>query len=173
MELIGFIGFPSQYWRTLVCRPRIFKRLRSPGIVSKESILPACVAWRASTPNRVDVPARQAGNRLLGSLKCLQIRAQIIQHPRALFRHLFWNSAGLSGIIFKIKQKVVYISIAIIKDLTPKDFHVVSAPSSLDLNLLSPRNRVRRSDRMGTYSLHNCRKSFDPFYCFMRWFYWF
>ncbi len=31
--------------------------------------------WRASTTNRVIVPARQAGNRFLGSLKGLQIRA--------------------------------------------------------------------------------------------------
>ncbi len=36
---------------------RIFKRLRSPGIDSKESILPAYVA---GTTNRVIVPARKA-----------------------------------------------------------------------------------------------------------------
>jgi hypothetical protein len=35
----------------------------------------AYVAWRAGTSNRVVVPARQAGNRFLGSLKCFQIRA--------------------------------------------------------------------------------------------------
>jgi hypothetical protein len=40
----------------------------SPGIVSKESIPPAYVAWRAGASNRVFVPALQAGNRLLGSL---------------------------------------------------------------------------------------------------------
>jgi hypothetical protein len=34
----------------------------------------AYVAWLAGTTNRV-VPARQAGNRFLGSLKGLQIRA--------------------------------------------------------------------------------------------------
>ncbi len=60
-------------WRA---RARICKRLRSSGINSKESTLPADVAWRASTSNRVVVPARQAGNRFLGSLKGLQIRAQ-------------------------------------------------------------------------------------------------
>jgi hypothetical protein len=46
---------------------RICKRLWSPGIDSEESISPAYVAWRASTTNRVIVPARQAGNRFLGS----------------------------------------------------------------------------------------------------------
>ncbi len=48
------------------------KRLRSPEIDSKESIPPAYVAWQA-----VVVPARQTGNRFLGSLKGLQIRAQL------------------------------------------------------------------------------------------------
>ncbi len=40
-----------------------------------ESIPSAYVAWRVGTSNRVAVPARQAGNRFLGSLKGLQIRA--------------------------------------------------------------------------------------------------
>jgi hypothetical protein len=57
-------------------RARICKRLWSPGIESEESISPAYVAWRAGTPNMAVVPARQAGNRFLGSLKRLQIRAQ-------------------------------------------------------------------------------------------------
>ncbi len=57
-------------------RARIYKRLWSPGNDSEESIPPACVAWRAATTNRVVVPARQDGNRFLGYLKCLQIRAQ-------------------------------------------------------------------------------------------------
>jgi hypothetical protein len=47
-----------------------------PGIYSEESIQPAYVAWRVGTTNRVVVPARQAGNRFLDSLKDLQIRAQ-------------------------------------------------------------------------------------------------
>ncbi len=55
-------------------RARICKRLRSPGIDSEESITPAYVAWRAGTTNRDVVPARQAGNRFLGSLKDLQIQ---------------------------------------------------------------------------------------------------
>jgi hypothetical protein len=50
------------------------KRLRSLGIDSEGSIPPAYVAWQAGTTNRVVVPARQAGNRYLGSLKGLQIR---------------------------------------------------------------------------------------------------
>ncbi len=61
----------------LVRRARICQRLRSPGIDSEESIPPANVAWRASKTNRVVVPARNAGNRFLGSLKGLQIRAPI------------------------------------------------------------------------------------------------
>jgi hypothetical protein len=56
-------------------RARICKPFRSPGIDSKESIPPAYVAWRARTSNRVVVPARQAGNRFLGSLKGYKIRA--------------------------------------------------------------------------------------------------
>jgi hypothetical protein len=47
--------------------------LWSPGIDSEKSIPPAYVA---STTNWVVVPARQAGNRFLGSLKGKQIRAQ-------------------------------------------------------------------------------------------------
>ncbi len=59
-------------------RARICKRLRSPGIDFEEAIPPAYVAWRANTTNRVIVPARQARNRFLGSLKGLQIQAQIL-----------------------------------------------------------------------------------------------
>jgi hypothetical protein len=46
-----------------------------PGIDSVKSISPGYVACRAGTINRVVVPARQAGNRFLGSLKGIQIRA--------------------------------------------------------------------------------------------------
>jgi hypothetical protein len=56
---------------------RICKRLRSSEIDSKKSIPPAFVAWLAGTSNGVVVPARQAGNRFLGSLKGLQIRALV------------------------------------------------------------------------------------------------
>jgi hypothetical protein len=41
---------------------------------AQESIPPAYVAWRAGTKNRVVVPARQAGNRFLGSFKGFKIR---------------------------------------------------------------------------------------------------
>ncbi len=57
-------------------RARICKRLWSPEIDSEESIQLAYVAWRAGAAYRVVVLARQAGNRFLGSLKGLQIRAQ-------------------------------------------------------------------------------------------------
>ncbi len=58
-------------------RARICKRLWSPGVDSEGSILPAHVAWRAGTTNRVVVLARHAGNRFLCSLsKGLPIRAQ-------------------------------------------------------------------------------------------------
>jgi hypothetical protein len=56
-------------------RARICKRLWSPEIDSEESTPPSYIAWRAGTPNRVVVQARQAGNRFLGSLKGLQIPA--------------------------------------------------------------------------------------------------
>ncbi len=42
---------------------------------SEELIPPAYVACRAGTTNRTVVPARQAGNRFLASLKGLQIRS--------------------------------------------------------------------------------------------------
>jgi hypothetical protein len=65
-------------------RARICKRLRSPGIDSEESISSTYVAWRAGTKNRVVVPARQAGNRFLVSLKGLQIQA-------LAFLRSFWS----------------------------------------------------------------------------------
>jgi hypothetical protein len=63
-------------------RARICRRLWRPGIDSEDSIPPVYVAWRAGTTNRVVVPARQAGNRFLGSLTGLQIRAQYREAPR-------------------------------------------------------------------------------------------
>jgi hypothetical protein len=61
----------EHYGRACIC-----KQLRSPRNDSKESITSAYVAWRADTSKRVVVPACQAGNRFLGYLKGLQIRAQ-------------------------------------------------------------------------------------------------
>ncbi len=54
---------------------RICKRFRSPEINSEESFPPAYVAWRDGKSNRVVIPAHQAGNRYLGFLKGLKIRA--------------------------------------------------------------------------------------------------
>jgi hypothetical protein len=76
----GFSGyaafrFPRRlFFQMEAVRARICKSLWSPGIDSDDSIPPAYVAWRVGTTNRVVVPARQAGNRFLGSLKGLQIR---------------------------------------------------------------------------------------------------
>ncbi len=73
---------------------RICKRLRGPEIDSEKSISQAYAAWRAGTSNRVVVPARQAGNRSLGSLKGLQIQAlyarpnPFLQQSRLLNRYL-------------------------------------------------------------------------------------
>ncbi len=47
-----------------------------PGIDSEESMPLAYVALRASTTYKIVVPVRQAGNRFLGFLKGLQIRAR-------------------------------------------------------------------------------------------------
>jgi hypothetical protein len=52
----------------------------------QESTPPSYVAWRAGTPNRVVVQARHAGNRFLGSIKGLQIRAQGLISKRDLGR---------------------------------------------------------------------------------------
>ncbi len=72
---------------------QICKRLRSPEIDSKESTPPACVARKAGMSNRVVVPARQAGNRFLGSVKGLQIRAQDQQAGLRIWIEIF-NGSG-------------------------------------------------------------------------------
>jgi hypothetical protein len=63
-------------WRGHPARDRICKRLRRPEIDSEDSIPSAYVAWLAGTTTRAVVPARQAGNRFLGPLHGLQIRAR-------------------------------------------------------------------------------------------------
>jgi hypothetical protein len=65
------IGLTYRPARACIC-----KRFWSPGIDAEELIPPAYVAWRASKTNTVVIQGRQAGNRFLGSLKVLQIRAQ-------------------------------------------------------------------------------------------------
>jgi hypothetical protein len=46
MEARNRVGIGLSYW---TAKARIFKRLWSPGIDSKELIPPAYVAWRAGT----------------------------------------------------------------------------------------------------------------------------
>jgi len=75
-------------------RARICKRLRRPGIDSEDSSPPAYVAWRSGTKNRVVVPARQTGNRFLGSLKGLQIRALIRESAEPLIERVPHMVAG-------------------------------------------------------------------------------
>ncbi len=105
------------------CLARICKRLWSPGIDSEESIPPACVAWRAGTTNRAVVPAPQDGNRFLGPLKGLRIRAQDFRNDAQNTVHWFnaefqllmkftlgWDNAAcctlqISGYSLKKKKK--------------------------------------------------------------------
>ena len=79
---------------------RICKRLRSPVIDSKDTIPPAYVAWRTGTSNRVVVPARQAGNRFLDSLKDLQIRALLSASLPLVFPHAQRTIVTLPRLIF-------------------------------------------------------------------------
>ncbi len=83
-------------------RARICKRLWSPGIDSEESIPPAYVAWPSGTTNRAIVLARKAGNRFMGSLKGLQIRAQI---SRWVLMHMFQTRSSY------IQEQVVFPAI--------------------------------------------------------------
>jgi hypothetical protein len=69
-------------------RVRICERLWSPGIDSEESIPLAYVSWWAGTTIRIVVPARQAGNRFLGTLKGFQIRALAKCCQGAVYKNL-------------------------------------------------------------------------------------
>jgi hypothetical protein len=94
---------------------RICKRLRRPGIDSEDSIPPAYVAWRDNTTNRVVIPASQAGNRFLGSLKGLQIRA-FISTVKRLFKY-----SGIKALVsfpLKVRLKVDICGILVIFLLT-------------------------------------------------------
>ncbi len=84
------------------------KRLWSPGIDSEKSIQTAHVAWRAGTTCRVVVPARQAGNRFLGSLKVLKIRAQC-SWSLIYFPSVFFSSQQQTRIITKWDRCAVFI----------------------------------------------------------------
>ncbi len=78
---------------------RICKHSRSPGIDSAN-----LWSWRAGTSNVVVVPARQAGNWFLGSLKGLRIRAQFSPPSFILY------CGGISGrkISGTVLQKYVH-----------------------------------------------------------------
>jgi hypothetical protein len=84
-------------------RARICNRLWSPGIDTKESMPLAYVAWRTGTTYRVVVPIRQAGNRFLGSLKGLQIRAQVPVDRR----NLSWES--IPGLLKSLKIRALFL----------------------------------------------------------------
>jgi hypothetical protein len=72
------LSYPTEGRNCTLCTN--CKLLRSPGIDSKESILPAYLAWWAGTSNMGCRTARQSGNRFLGSVKVLQIRALYSVH---------------------------------------------------------------------------------------------
>jgi hypothetical protein len=64
---------------------------------------PAYVAWRAGMSNSIVVPARQAGNRFLGSLKGLQIRAQMVPYLRPN-RRIFFEDQAFSPSYYLARQ---------------------------------------------------------------------
>ncbi len=71
--LLPAIPLPANFLSFCLAIPEpVFVNVYEP----QESLPLTFVAWRAGTTNRVVVPTRQAGNRFLGSLKGLQIRAQ-------------------------------------------------------------------------------------------------
>ncbi len=93
-------------------RARICKRLRSPGIDSEGAIPPAYVARLAGTANRVVLPACQAGNRFLGSWKCLQIRAQY-DYEMFVMRYSTTVSEKCQEPVFWIRNVLIRIWIRI------------------------------------------------------------
>ncbi len=98
----------SRFWNLVRYRARICKRFRCPEIDSKESIPPAYVAWRVGTSNRAVLPARQAGNRFLGSLKGLQTPKQTkyfvwkssFPHSAACSEHLFLSCCKIHEVVY-------------------------------------------------------------------------
>jgi hypothetical protein len=60
----------------------------------------AYVAWRAGTKHiGLFVPVRQAGNRFLGSLQGLQIRAQQSKHLHISLSQGNWGGGGGGGVL--------------------------------------------------------------------------
>jgi hypothetical protein len=56
--------------------------------------MPAYVVWRTGMSKRVVVPARQAGNRFLGSIKGLLIRALVYSEEHVSYPHQKTNFGG-------------------------------------------------------------------------------
>ncbi len=78
-------------------RDRICKRLRSPGINSKEAIPPAYVAWRAGTTNRIIVrgpPRYRLAELIPGLLKRLWPHRLAESIPSNWFLGSFTNSGS-------------------------------------------------------------------------------
>jgi hypothetical protein len=95
----------------ILYRARICKRLRRPGIDSEDSIPPAYVAWRAGTRNRVVVPAGQAGNRLLGSLKGSQYGLWNQQETDEVFTVLLGKDPYIVTCICNWQHKNTYLTL--------------------------------------------------------------
>jgi hypothetical protein len=121
------------------------KRFWSPGIDSEKSVSPTYVAWRAGTKNRVVVPARQAGNRFLVSLKGLQIRALAFNKFLIYFRTSLLTKCIICY-FWKFDSSNVKFRQLMLTSLACKDTRhcVVSASRQLeiyclDVALLQPR----------------------------------
>jgi len=71
---------------------------------AQESIPPAHVARRASTTNRVFVPSHQTGNRYMGSVNGIQIRAQ---KSKIRFQIRIRNKFGKMSLLIRAKQGIL------------------------------------------------------------------
>jgi hypothetical protein len=80
-----------------------------PVLVTQESIPPAYVAWRAGTANRVVVPAPQAGNRFLRSLKGLQIWALVSPPFLRIVSLGIWTCYFNKGFSLFVKTKICHL----------------------------------------------------------------
>ncbi len=94
---------------------RICKRLWSPGINSEESIPPAYVAWRAGAKKRVVVPARQAGNRFLGSINKYGLCRWTDRSSWLLCWIISWFSGSPLGIyVYLSVWKLISFSVSLV-----------------------------------------------------------
>jgi hypothetical protein len=85
-----FVSWTNEHLRARICTHVSGAHLANP---------PAYMACRAGTSNRVVVPACHTGNRFLGSLKGLQIRAQHIDVMRNTYRAVFKKLPGRAPIL--------------------------------------------------------------------------